>query len=261
MSWEAPVGIPNEPDFGVTAVGPDGEVYVAGEVPGGFVVARSTDAADDNSPPSFDQAVAVDLGGILAFGGGPNPIGLLGQVWVAVDHSDGPSRGDVYLLSSVDPPGADPLDVHFARSTDGGSTWSLPVRVNDDAGTAWQWFGTMSVAPNGRIDVIWNDTRNDPGGGFLTELFYSFSVDGGVTWSVNEPVSPAFDPSLGYPDNEKLGDYSDMVSHDDAAHVAYAATFNGEQDVYYLRIDATVPGLFADGFESGDTSAWTATVP
>ncbi len=262
MSWEAPVSIPTTPSFGVTAVGPDGEVYVAGAAGADFSVARSNDARDVGSTPSFDQAVFVDLGGTLSSFTGPNPGGLLGQVWVAVDHSDGPRRGDVYLLSSVNPPGDDPLDVHFARSTDGGATWSAPVRVNDDAGTAaWQWFGTLSVAPSGRIDAVWNDTRNDPEDGFLSELFYAFSDDGGVTWSVNEPVSPAFDPFLGYPNQAKLGDYYDMVSHDDAAHVAYAATFNGEQDVYYLRIDAGVPGIFADGFESGDTSAWSAAVP
>ena len=69
----------------------------------------------------------------------------------------------------------DPLDVMFIRSINKGLTWSTPVRVNDDPtdNEAWQWFGTMSVAPNGRIDVIWNDTRNDPTSN-TSELFYSF---------------------------------------------------------------------------------------
>ena len=31
----------------------------------------------------------------------------------------------------------------------------------------------------------------------------------------------------------KLGDYYDMKSDNGGADVAYAATFNGEQDVYY----------------------------
>ena len=45
--------------------------------------------------------------------------------WVAVDHSSGPTRGNVYMLASVDrSSNADPLDVMFARSTDGGATWS-----------------------------------------------------------------------------------------------------------------------------------------
>jgi hypothetical protein len=51
-----------------------------------------------------------------------------------------------------------------------------------------------------------------------------------------------------------------MVSDVDGADLAYAATFNGEQDVYYLRID-TGSFVFLDGFESGDTGAWSATVP
>jgi hypothetical protein len=34
----------------------------------------------------------------------------------------------------------------------------------------------------------------------------------------------------------KIGDYYDMVSDLVGAHVAWAATFNNEQDVYYLRI-------------------------
>ncbi len=60
------------------------------------------------------------------------------------------------------PAGTDPLDVHFARSTDGGVTLGPWVRVNDDpsAPNNWQWFATMSVAPNGRIDAVWNDTRD-----------------------------------------------------------------------------------------------------
>ena len=125
----------------------------------------------------------MDLGGsIVGFGGtsSPNPDGLLGQVWVDVDHSSGPTAGYIYMLASVDPPGLDPLDVHFVRSTDGGLTWSAPVRVNDDpVNSEWQWFGTMSVAPNGRIDVVFNDTRNS-GEENLSELRYTSSTDGGI---------------------------------------------------------------------------------
>ena len=86
----------------------------------------------------------------------------------------------------------------FVRSTDGGATWTAPVRVNDDGDSAaWQWFGTMSVAPNGRIDVIWNDTRNDPQG-YRSQLYYAYSQDAGVTWSKNTALTPSWDPHVGW---------------------------------------------------------------
>jgi hypothetical protein len=161
----------------------------------------------------------------------------------------------------VDPPGSDPMDVYIARSTDGGSTWDPPVRVNDDAvGNNWQWFGTVSIAPNGRLDVVWNDTRNS-GQTNLSELYYSYSTDAGLTWSTNEPISPVFNSFHGWPNQNKLGDYYHMVSDNAGASLAWAATFNfdpgtgeGEQDVYYSRI-----GDFdCNGNGIGDTDDITA---
>ena len=49
-------------------------------------------------------------------------------------------------------------------------------------------------------------------------------------------LTPAFDPHVGWPQQNKMGDYFDMNSDDLGADLAYAATFNGEQDVYYIRI-------------------------
>src|SRR5262249_27371213 len=70
----------------------------------------------------------------------------------------------------------------------------------------------------------------------LCQLFYAYAWDGGETWSPNVPVSPLFDSSLGYPQQSKMGDYSTIVSDATGADVAYTATFNGEQDVYYIRV-------------------------
>ncbi|MHC4429455.1 MAG: hypothetical protein ACYS0D_12765 [Planctomycetota bacterium] len=243
FTWEDPVQYdPNDvafPVFGLIDVGPDGAVYVAGaqngSTSGTFWVVRSSNA-QSGLIPAFDLITDIDLGGNLRIGAAPNPAGLAGQVNLAVDKSGGLNTGNIYVLCSVDPPGSDPMDVHFIRSTDSGVTFSAPVRVNDDVLTnAWQWFGQMSVAPNGRIDVVFNDTRHS-GLANISELFYTFSTDGGLTWEPNIQVSQSFDSHVGWPDQNKLGDYYHMVSDLVGADLAYAATFNGGQDVYYLRI-------------------------
>jgi hypothetical protein len=125
----------------------------------------------------------------------------------------------------------------FVRSTDNGLSFSPPHRVNDDPinHSKWHWFGALSVAPNGRLDSVWLDTRN-AANNTDSQLFYSYSNDAGVTWSPNVAVSAAFNPFLGYPNQNKLGDYLTIVSDDTGADVAYAATFNGEEDVYYVRV-------------------------
>jgi hypothetical protein len=242
LTYMEPIELPGTPVFGTIDVGPDGAVYVAGiNNPSfnnsNFRLTQSTDAQNPALAPTFSPAVSVAMGGALRGGAGPNPGGLLGQVWVAVDRSGGPTDGNVYLLSSVNPPGPDPLDVMFVRSTDGGASFSAPLRVNDDlSGTnAWQWFGTMSVAPNGRIDAVWNDTRSDPAGAF-SETRYSYSTDTGVTWAPSIPLTPSWNSLIGWPNQSKIGDYYHMISDEQGASLAFAATFNGEQDVYFRRI-------------------------
>ncbi len=257
QSFQTPLEIPQRPILGTAAVGPDGELYVVGRGAGTQLwLLRSDNADNPLETPVFNQVTAIDMGGIIRIGANINPAGLLGQLWVAVDHSNTINRGNVYVLASLDPPGTDPLDVLLIRSEDNGVSFSDPLRVNDDppGNNAWQWFGTLSVAPNGRVDVIWYDTRNDPSSN-TSQLFYSYSMDAGRNFLPNNAASPAFDQSLGYPTQNKLGDYIDMKSDMGGAHIAYAATFNGEQDVYYLYAEPTLlEDFFTDGFESPATN-------
>jgi len=246
-SYEDCITIPGNPYWGTMFVSPDGELYICGVQWGGFTVAKSTSAQDPGADVTWDYAVTVNLSGeVVGFGGSdcPNPEGLLGQTIITMDSTGGPGHGNIYLLCSVDRYiGSDPCDVMFARSTDGGLTWDDPVRVNDDIGNnAYQWFGTMSVAPDGRIDVVWLDTRENPGQ-VNSALYYSYSLDQGETWSANEKLSDSFNPHVGWPQQNKMGDYFDMFSSDAGAHLAWAATFNNEQDVYYSLITPDYVGL------------------
>jgi hypothetical protein len=237
-SFGAPDSIPSSPVWGTLDVALDHTLYLVGwgdSVVCNICVERSTDAQNHAlTAPTFEYH-DIDLGGMIGTGG-PNPVGLLGQLWIAVDRSSTSHAGWVYVLASVVTP-TDPLDIHFIRSIDNGQTWSAPVRVNDDpiGNRAFQWFGTMSVSPSGRIDAIWNDTRGSADS-TISALFYSYSVDGGVQWAPNVQVTPTWSSTVGWPNQQKIGDYYTMVSDKMGADVAYAATFNGGQDVYYLRI-------------------------
>jgi hypothetical protein len=243
VTWQSPINIPNSPDTGTLDVDTNGNLFLGG---GGspFWCVRSSNAQNPGVTPSFDRVTQVNLGGDL-IQGGINGIGLCGQTFLTIDHSGGATNNNIYMLASVLPPGRNTTDVMFVRSTDGGQTFSAPLRINDDPTPQikWHWFGTLSVAPNGRIDVIWYDTRN-AANNIDSQLFYSYSTDAGVTWAANIPVSNSFNPQAGFPNNQKIGDYITIVSDATGGDVAYAATFNvnpnavggHEQDVYYVRV-------------------------
>jgi hypothetical protein len=241
-SWMPAIGLPHSPSFGTLDVGPDGEVYMFGSAMDiePFVVNRSTNAQNNLVAPAIDLTTIVDLGG-PTLGGGINPAGLLGQAWIAVDRSAGPTRGNVYVLSTVTNDPGNACNVMFSRSIDRGQTWSAPLRINDDSPTqnAYHWFGTLSVAPNGRVDACWNDTRHSIDNS-LSELYYSWSDDGGITWAANRQLSPPFDHSLGYPQQNKMGDYIQMVSLNEGACIAYTGTFNREEDIYFVRAELPI---------------------
>ena len=87
---------------------------------------------------------------------------------------------------------------------------------------------------------VWLDTRN-AANHTDSQLFYSYSTDGGANWSPNVAVSNPFNPFLGYPNQNKMGDYITIVSDNTGGHVAYCATFNGEEDIYYVRVAPVGP--------------------
>jgi hypothetical protein len=243
VTWQSPIAIPQEPTDGTLDVDTNGNLFIGGEGFGPFFCVRSSNAQFGGQTPTFDQVTQVDMGGELS-GGGINPAGLDGMLFLAIDHSGGPTNNNIYMLASVVPPGRSTTDVMFVRSTDDGLTFSTPVKVNDDPvnPNKWHWFGTFSVAPNGRLDAVWYDTRN-AANNTDSQLFYSFSTDAGVTWSPNVAVSNPFNPFEGYPQQDKIGDYITMVSDETGGNVAYSATFNfnpnngqHEEDVYYVRV-------------------------
>jgi hypothetical protein len=244
QTWSDPGGFP--PTWGQIAVAPDGEVYIAGRGETHTQVARVQHAADPAQTPQIVSIGTTPIPKPLLRHHTINPEGLVGQVNIAFDASGGPYHGRMYVLQTANGiiEGASPQTV-LVYSDDyagpGKATFSDPVFISDDPSLSTEWFGTLAVAPNGRLDVVWFDQRDSPPSSPFrdTRLYASYSTDGGQTWAPNFPVSPIFDRRLGYPVQRKLGDYLDAHSDNLGVSLAYAATFNGGQDIYFLRIGET----------------------
>jgi len=106
--------------------------------------------------------------------------------------SEGGSNGTLHLVyEGTDRPDlASYANVFYMRSTDGGRTWTEPTIVPDDDPSRLngKYIPNMSIAPNGRIDVAWWDTRDDPGIR-ANDVYYTYSRDNGRTWARNIRVT------------------------------------------------------------------------
>lgn len=137
-----------------------------------LVASSSRDGGRRFDPGStVDDAIVPTERVLLIFTMPPATIGAdaHGSVFVAWDDA-----------RSGDP------DIMLRRSGDAGHTWAASVRLNDDAmaNGRWQYLPHLSVAPNGRVDVIFYDRRNDPAN-VHNDVYYTSSADGGRTFSSN----------------------------------------------------------------------------
>ena len=75
-------------------------------------------------------------------------------------------------------------DVFSRCSPDRGSKWEPAVRLNDDpvANGRTQYMPRLSIAPNGRIDALYLDRRDDPEN-LDNDVAYTFSRNGGTTFA------------------------------------------------------------------------------
>jgi hypothetical protein len=142
-------------------------------------------------------------------------------------------------------------DVWLWRSTDGGVSWSSPVRITDtpaDDGTA-QYLPQVDVAPTGRVDVVYYDRRGDADN-VMNEVSLASSRDGGVSFSQRLVLSDqAFDSRIGFGGYRGLADLGSrlgLLSTKQRALAAWADTrastrVSGKQDL--VRQAAAFSGL------------------
>jgi hypothetical protein len=104
---------------------------------------------------------------------------------VADNQPKSPYAGNLYVGWTQDRT-TDSL-ILFSRSSDGGLTWSAPIKISDRAGTPRDDEGTVQgfsgvVTPDGALHTIWSDRGH---------IVYAVSRDGGKTFSRNRAVAEA----------------------------------------------------------------------
>ncbi len=112
-------------------------------------------------------------------------------------------------------------DIVMFKSTNGGRSYSGPVRVNQDPvnGDADQFQPWMAVTPSGQVNVMYFDRRNDPANYFI-DTYLSRSEDGGRTFVDRRASQRMWDPAVNAPTSVSgkfIGDYQGLVADDDVA--------------------------------------------
>jgi hypothetical protein len=248
-------------------VGPDHTVYVFyldGNNPSQqkIMMSKSTDLGN-----TFSSATTVvtlkttgsngDLGLIGGFRTNAFPHVAINKVTGAiyVAYND---RGQV---------SGDKSDVYFTQSTNNGSTWSAPIKVNDDATTTEQYQPDIAVTPDGtRLFMGWYDDRLDSTNMTFNWFGATASISGGtVTFGTNFQISTNSSPIVINQDpviaSGYMGDYDQSVgipgfflttwgdnSQGDARHAH-------QPDVRFSAVSATMTGparilgAMGDGFD------------
>jgi hypothetical protein len=102
-------------------------------------------------------------------------------------------------------------NVFLSRSTDGGRTWTSPVRVNGGPPDRDQWFPWVAAGPEGRVDVVFFDRSQDPNNK-LANTFVARSSNGGRTFARRKVSDFASNFDNAFFDlGSFIGDYNGMA--------------------------------------------------
>ena len=246
LTWESQINISStQPGYqqGVNIkTGPDGTVYAVYTVyiSGGVQdepaigLTKSTDGGATWETP---QIIISNIRGIRSTETSKNHRVNSFPV-MDIDISGGPRNGWIYVVwTNIGTPGVNigpDIDNYIIRSSDDGTSWSTPIRINQDlAGLGKEhYFPWISCDPEtGNLSVISYDDRNVTS--TMCETFVANSLDGGVTWEDFKVSDVAFTPvpisglASGY-----FGDYISISSRGGKVYPCWTDNRNGRALTY-----------------------------
>ena len=228
----------NTVEGAVPAVGPEGQIYVSWAGPDGLIFTKSEDQgltwpAENLFVTAIPDGWDYSIPGISRANGLPV---------TCCDIGNSPFRGSIYINWSDQRNGPADTDIFFIKSTDGGSTWSTPLRVNDDGPGNQQFFTWMTIdQANGDIYIVFYDRREHTDN--YTDVYMAVSHDGGETFENMRINTNSF-----LPDSKNFfGDYTNITA------------FNGRVRPIWLNMDSLTGGQYL--YTAIIDSAYTAIDP
>lgn len=223
----------NTTEGAVPAIGPNGEIYVAWAGPEGLVFDRSL---DEGETWLENDIFICDIGGGWDYAI-PGIYRANGLPVTICDTSGGPNHGTIYVNWTDQTNGSDDTDVWLVKSTDGGNTWTDPVRVNDDPPGSQQFFTWVAIDQvTGYLWFVYYDRRNYDSN--LTDVYMAFSTDGGENF-INFPVSESpFLPTSGI----FFGDYTNITAHDNVIRPVWIRLHGGQLSTWTAIVDPGIVG-------------------
>ena len=247
-TWLNPVDISNCPDCGqehssYITTGTNGEVYAAWWNGKNQVVFNKS--FDGGLTWGNEKVVRTPVSR-------PNPYVLTddvrGNITIDVDRGKSSYRGKIYI-SGMDQNGSSggAADAWMVNSSDGGNSWSSPVLMSDGSRAPFKYYfqPRISVAPNGRVDAVWYDTRNWKGTDIKAvdfDLYYAYSIDGGQSFSSNIQVTNKSAtkitncPSQNPCGDRQLYEYIGLASDNKRVMPVWTTVINGRPTLAFANI-------------------------
>jgi hypothetical protein len=194
---------------------------------------RSTDHGQtwqfaDAPLPVADILPLLDTATVPGARGLPNPdggVGIDAHNWF-FDLAMDPANGNLYAAwQDARFSNFQYTSIAFAMSTDGGLTWSTPIKINQtpetiSVGNRQAFLPSIAVNQDGTVAVTYYDFRNNtPDPGLLTDVWmvHAHPADGltnPASWSSENRITPASFNMENAPirDGYFIGDYEGLVA-------------------------------------------------
>ncbi len=274
--WGTPIKVSLTETTG-TSIGADVKTNSAGDVFGfwpdtgsrGIYVVKSTNGGASYSTPtrivttydSYDIGVpAFNNRRILIYvSGGTYRNGTTNNVYALwADLS-----GDTGCTTASNEPGASTSStcktrVWFSRSTDGGTTWSTRVKINNQSGLNDQFNPFLAIdETNGNIGAMYYDTVNDAGRKKV-DIYFQLSTNGGVSWEAPIKVTTAMtDETISGADSgNQFGDYNSLSAHANKFFPSWTdRRNNSKEEIWTAPITASSTATYSISGSAGTSGA------